>query len=101
MNGKNGRMESDHQLYGTQPFPVKDLYFPVLQADKPSFGKIGKYSCNCGAVQIQTDGKFLLRIRKCVVNDAQIFLILLCQVEQIAGNSFGTVIDRKPFDLIA
>lgn len=87
-------------VYTTQPFSVKHLYFPVLQADKSSFGKIGKYSCNCGAVQIRADGQFFLRIRKRVVNDAQIFLILFCQVEQIAGNSFGTVIDREPIDLI-
>ena len=84
-------------VYTTQPFSVKHLYFPVLQADKSSFGKIGKYSCNCGAVQIQADGQFFLRIRKCVVNDAQIFLILFCQVEQIAGNSFGTAFCSLPF----
>ena len=87
-------------LYGLQPFSVNDLYFTVLQADKSSFRKICKYSCNRGTMQIQTDGQFFPRIRKYVVNDAQIFLILFCQVEQIAGNSFGTVIDREPFDLI-
>ena len=36
-----------------------------------------------------------------MVDDPQLFLIILCQIDQVACHPFGAVIDGKPLDLIA